>query len=322
MSADLKAIRVLEFSGKQSEWDPWSEKFLARAKRNGYKDLLIGKTPIPTKVELEAAPEGEELTKTLKKKSALNEQAYEDMILSINTAKSSGRVAFSLVKNCKSDEYPEGNCKSAWDRLFAKYAPKSVPSLLKMKREFANSRLEEEYTHPESWIASLENIRNDMDVISSSIDESTKMSDLDFMIHVINNLHESYDVILDGLENRLMLKKGDPQKLTLEDLRAKLNGQYERIEEREKEKEKKEIVLDTALSAQLGRQFKGICNKCGKYGHKGDSPLCPENELKCYYCGKASHFKRDCELLKAHKQGQGEKANVVIDDFEFQNFDF
>ena len=197
------------------------------------------------------------------------------------------------------------------------------------QREFANSSLVEEWTHPESWIASLENIRNDMDVISSSIDESTKMSDLDFMIHVINNLHESYDVILDGLENRLMLKKGDPQKLTLEDLRAKLNGQYERIEEREKGNWAKDRLRDAGLldterglSAQPGRQFKGICNKCGKYGHKGDSPLCPENELKCYYCGKTGHFKRDCELLKAHKQGQGEKANVVKDDFEFQNFDF
>ena len=43
----------------------------------------------------------------------LNELAYEDLILSINGNTKAGRVAFNLVKNSKSDEYPEGNCKIA-----------------------------------------------------------------------------------------------------------------------------------------------------------------------------------------------------------------
>ncbi len=29
------SVRIIEFSGKQADWDGWSEKFLARAKRRG-----------------------------------------------------------------------------------------------------------------------------------------------------------------------------------------------------------------------------------------------------------------------------------------------
>ena len=54
------------------------------------------------------------------------------------------------------------------------------------------------------------------------------MSDMDFMIHVLSNLPEVYDVVLDGMESRLMLrlmlKDGDSQNLTIEDVRDKLNN--------------------------------------------------------------------------------------------------
>ena len=79
--------------------------------------------------------------------------------------------------------------------------------------------------HPDEWVTELESLRNDMD----NIEISAKMSDLDFMIHVLNNLPEEYDVVLDGLENRLMLPESDSNKLTIENIRDKLNNRYERI---------------------------------------------------------------------------------------------
>ncbi len=33
---DEKAIRIIEFSGRQSDWDGWSVKFLTRAENKGY----------------------------------------------------------------------------------------------------------------------------------------------------------------------------------------------------------------------------------------------------------------------------------------------
>jgi len=38
---------VISFNGKQLDWAIWEEKFLARARRRGYKDLILGKTAIP-----------------------------------------------------------------------------------------------------------------------------------------------------------------------------------------------------------------------------------------------------------------------------------
>ena len=39
---------MINFSGRTSDWEGWSEKFLARSKKEGYKKLLTGKDDIPT----------------------------------------------------------------------------------------------------------------------------------------------------------------------------------------------------------------------------------------------------------------------------------
>ena len=151
----------------------------------------------------------------------LNEEAFEDIILSIDHTTKQGKAAFSLVKNCNTAKYPEGNCKLAWDCLVAKYSPKTAPSFLKLKKKFANSQLESAETHPGEQMTELESLQNENDKISIS----TKMSDEDFMIHVLNNPSGEYGVVLDGLEIRRMLKENDPNKPTIEDVRDKLNGQ-------------------------------------------------------------------------------------------------
>ena len=76
------------------------------------------------------------------------------LALSINTSSSVGKVVFGLVKSAKSEDYPEGNCKVAWDGLVSKYAPNAASSLLKLKREFHNSKLESFDKDPNKWISS------------------------------------------------------------------------------------------------------------------------------------------------------------------------
>ena len=41
------SIKVIPFSGKAVDWPVWSEKFLARARRKGYKKILLGKEVVP-----------------------------------------------------------------------------------------------------------------------------------------------------------------------------------------------------------------------------------------------------------------------------------
>jgi hypothetical protein len=50
--SDLSAIQVLSFSGSKDKWPTWSEKFLAKAKLSGIKDVLLGKVLIPKSSEV------------------------------------------------------------------------------------------------------------------------------------------------------------------------------------------------------------------------------------------------------------------------------
>ena len=50
-----ETIKVVTFDGKKSSWPAWEEKFLARAKRRGYKDLLLRRVDLgPTSAEVPA----------------------------------------------------------------------------------------------------------------------------------------------------------------------------------------------------------------------------------------------------------------------------
>ena len=66
------------------------------------------------------------------------------------------------------------------------------------------------------------------------------VSDKDFVIHVLNNLPEEYNVILDGLENCLTTTGGNV--ITIDSIRKKLNHRYEKIEAKKKKNMKKESI--------------------------------------------------------------------------------
>ena len=44
---NLKAIKVLKFTGKESEWDHRSEKFVALARARGFAGILLGTEEAP-----------------------------------------------------------------------------------------------------------------------------------------------------------------------------------------------------------------------------------------------------------------------------------
>ena len=71
-----KTLKLPRFSGKQEDWQIWSERFLIRAKRKGYKDLLTGKVKIPsdneTSTDTRIADELDELRE-------LNELAFKEI---------------------------------------------------------------------------------------------------------------------------------------------------------------------------------------------------------------------------------------------------
>jgi len=131
---DLNTIRVISFCGKVDEWPIWCEKFLSKAKKLGFKDLLLGRLTIPSSVE-----DFDNLSETGKEKSRiieLNEIAFTELILLIDVKTSSGKSAFNIIKSCKTKDHPDGNAAAAWEKLKNKYEPVSAPTLVKLEKQF------------------------------------------------------------------------------------------------------------------------------------------------------------------------------------------
>jgi hypothetical protein len=105
--SNLSAIRVLSFAGSKYEWPTWSEKFLAKGKRSGIKDVLLGKvlTPKSSEVFDENTDEGKRILKIID----LNEMAFTELVLSIDVSSSSSKIAFRIVKSCKIKDYEDGH---------------------------------------------------------------------------------------------------------------------------------------------------------------------------------------------------------------------
>ena len=114
-----RAIRVIPFSGKREAWNMWSKKFLARAKKLGYRDILNG-----VKVE------------NKEKKVVMNDNAYADLMLAMSC-----EVAFGYVDEAVSKEFPEGDAAEAWRNLMKKFQPSTTGSRVYYKNKFSNKTL-------------------------------------------------------------------------------------------------------------------------------------------------------------------------------------
>ena len=119
-----KSVRMVPFSGKQVDWQVWSEQFLARARRKGYKDILKGKVKVMSDEEFGKVDMSTDEGKSAKKIRDLNDAAYETMLLLIDGRSQSGKVAFKIVSGCKTKELPDGDAALAWNRLSKKYESK------------------------------------------------------------------------------------------------------------------------------------------------------------------------------------------------------
>ncbi len=193
--SDDRAIRVIVFNGEPEEWSYWEEKFLVRASKKGFKDVLTGIVEAPDDSETLNLTTAEGKEKNEAKKQ--NILAFEELILSIDMSKDKGKIAFQIVKNCKTTAKKGGDAAMAWKRLKEKYAPKIAPRKVELMREFQKMTLKSSGEDPDVWLTNLESIRTKLAEMSYTI------SDEQLMIHVLNNLPEEYDIQISKLESRL-----------------------------------------------------------------------------------------------------------------------
>ena len=175
------SIKVIPFSGKAVDWPVWSEKFLARARRKGYKKILLGKEVVPDDAtDLTTIIDADERKKKEKVRE-LNEDAYEDLILSINGETEVGRVVFQLVRGSKTKALADGDSKEAWTRLTGKFEAHTAPSRLLLKGKINSLRLKYKQD-PEIFISVLE------DLVLQYNQAGGNWSDEETLEHICGNL--------------------------------------------------------------------------------------------------------------------------------------
>ena len=76
----MKAIKVLKFTGKESEWDHWSEKFVALARARGFAGILLGTEQAPRadeKIDRKKADGSYELTDADRKEKRRKDSGWQ-----------------------------------------------------------------------------------------------------------------------------------------------------------------------------------------------------------------------------------------------------
>jgi hypothetical protein len=115
----------------------------------------LGKFIIPKSSEVfdEKIVEGKRMLRIID----LNEMSFTELVLSNDVSSSSGKMAFGIVKGCKTKHYEDGHAGLASKKLEKKYDPVYAPSLVKTKRLFRECELGKD-EDLKTWITNLEDL--------------------------------------------------------------------------------------------------------------------------------------------------------------------
>jgi hypothetical protein len=111
------------FFGKAEDWDTWSFGFKARAVIYKYEGILSGDEAVPTHADYKSiidAKEEAKMTDEEKKQVKmyrLNSLAFSHLVSSMNQDK----VSISILRNCTSSDYPNGNSYEGLKALQSHY---------------------------------------------------------------------------------------------------------------------------------------------------------------------------------------------------------
>ena len=128
------------------------------------------------------------------------------------------KVSFNLIKTSKSIEFESGDAHLGWTRLVEKYQPSDGQTMIELKEEFTNNKLESEEDDPDEWVTELENIQ------SRPGDFNYAITDQDVCLHILMNLPSEYENTVEMLMDSV--QEGT---LAVNKIRGKLRAKFKRL---------------------------------------------------------------------------------------------
>jgi hypothetical protein len=157
----------------------------------------------------------------------------------------------------------------AWRLLNERFEPKNSSNLVTIKREFSLCCMKRN-EDPEDWTQQLLMMNRRLEGMGYG------MTEMEVVIHVLNNLPKEYESVVEGIESDL----DNGNQVNLEKVKSKLRAKFVRLKtpptpprnlsrtnNRATPTRSFPRVTDGAFYANQ-EGFKGNCRKCGEYGHK------------------------------------------------------
>ena len=145
---DKEAVpRLMRFTGKQADWQIWSQNFLARATLKKYASVLTGTLKLP----VIPMPNTIETTTQVQERQDLEDAFMNANSLGFAELMSSmfDDVSFSIVDKSRTDELPEGDFLLAWNGLKEVFKPSTPASKIMLKKQFYKSKLNNSTRDPD-----------------------------------------------------------------------------------------------------------------------------------------------------------------------------
>ena len=319
----FSTIKVLKFTGKESEWDHWSEKFTALARARGFAGILLGTEQAPNAEEDIDRKKNDgscELTEAERKEKKRLRQANGNAY--INLQLSCEELPYDLVSLAKTDELPDGYARDAWERLTSEYDLTEGEDKITLQSMFQQNQLEDVRTNITVWLTSMAIQVHKLRKLNHVLDEEYQIT------HILASLQREYSSVVEQVK---IDRRTGSTLITMDEIKKRLKERYLQLK-REHGWSEDEVALNMKSSnsqnknikkGSKGKYFKGRCNHCGKFGHKkadcwdlkNKKEKHQENEKKvqkdkskvrCFKCGKLGHYANEC---KSDKDSSGDGKN-------------
>ena len=323
---ELKAINILKFTGKESEWDHWSEKFVALARARGFAGILLGTEEAPRAdedIDRKNADGNYVLTdeerKEKKRLRQVNDNAYRNLQLSCE------ELPYDLGSLAKTEELPDVCAKDAWEKLTSEYDLTEGEDEIALLTLFQQNHLDDVRTNITVWLTSLAIQVNKLKKLNHVPDEEYRIT------HILASVPRDCSSVVEQVK---IDRRTDPALITMDEVKKRLKECYLQLKRGHGWSED-EMALNMKSSYKQSRNIKrgnkgkffiGRCTHCGKYGHKKadcwDLKNKEENSqeserkvkkdkshIRCFKCKKMGHYMNEC---KSGKGSSGSDKHVTF----------